>query len=247
MLWLIQKMKNESAFDEIIRLLNKYEIDYQIVKALSFSNKIVNPNTVLSGQDISEISELEIDNKQKIFTIGSYTLAKIAKEKNWTPGSFINDNFDLKSWKNGWGEDNLLNGNALIDTVENISSIDMPKFFARPLHDTKSFSGTVFDKEEFLYWREKLLNTESKEEIPIIFENFSWFSKIQTNVKNSIKKIQGHEVLENSIAHYKPNTKTIHIFNGIFNPTIKNEQFQTSYAKLTASVSSTNFIVNCLA
>ena len=59
------------------------------------------------------------------------------------------DNFDLKSWKNGWGEHNLLNGNALIDTVENISSIDMPKFFARPLHDTKSFSGTVFDKEEF--------------------------------------------------------------------------------------------------
>ena len=51
-------------------------------------------------------------------------------------------------------------------------------------------------------------------------------------------------MLENSIAHYEPNTKTIHIFNGIFNPTIKNEQFQTSYAKLTASVSSTNFIVN---
>ena len=92
--------------------------------------------------------------------------------------------------------------------------------------------------------KSKLLNTESKEEIPIIFENFSWFSKIQTNVKNSIKKIQGHEVLENSIAHYKPNTKTIHIFNGIFNPTIKNEQFQTSYAKLTDSVSNNNFIVN---
>ena len=163
MLWLIQKMKNESAFDEIIRLLNKYEIDYQIVKALSFSNKIVNPDTVLSGQDISEIPELKINSKQKIFTIGSYTLAKIAKEKNWTPGSFINDNFDLKSWKNGWGENNLLNGNALIDTVENISSIDMPKFFARPLHDTKSFSGTVFDKEEFLYWREQLLNTNSQE------------------------------------------------------------------------------------
>ena len=90
----------------------------------------------------------------------------------------------------------------------------------------------------------KILNIESKEEIPIIFENFTWFTKIQTNVKNSINKIQGHEVLEHSIAHYKPNTKTIHIFNGIFNPTIKNEQFQTSYAKLTDSVSNNNFIVN---
>ena len=90
----------------------------------------------------------------------------------------------------------------------------------------------------------KLLNIESKEEIPIIFENFTWFTKIQTNVKNIINKIQGHEVLEHSIAHYKPNTKTIHIFNGIFKPTLKNEQFQTSYAKLTASVSNNNFIVN---
>ena len=81
-----------------------------------------------------------------------------------------------------------------------------------------------------------LFNIESKEEIPIIFENFTWFNKIQTNVKNIIKKIQGHEVLEHSIAHYKPNTKTIHIFNGIFNPTINNEKFQTSYAKLIDSV-----------
>ena len=92
--------------------------------------------------------------------------------------------------------------------------------------------------------KSKLLNIESKEEIPIIFENFTWFSKIQTNVKNVIKKINGNEVLEHSIAHYKPNTKTIHIFDGIFKPTLKNEQFQTSYAKLTASVSNNNFIVN---
>ena len=90
----------------------------------------------------------------------------------------------------------------------------------------------------------KILNIKSKEEIPIIFENFTWFTQTKNNVKNIIKKIQGHEVLEHSIAHYKPNTKTIQIFNGIFNPTLKNEQFQNSYAKLTDSVSKTNFIVN---
>ncbi len=89
-----------------------------------------------------------------------------------------------------------------------------------------------------------LLNIESKEEIPIIFENFTWLTQIQTNFKNFIKKINGHETLEHSIAHYKPNTKTIHIFNGIFNPTINNEQFQSSYGKLTNSVSNSNFIVN---
>ena len=89
-----------------------------------------------------------------------------------------------------------------------------------------------------------LLNIESKEEIPIVFENFSWLKQAKTTVNNFVKKTIGQEVFEHSIAHYKPHTKTIHIFNGIFNPTLKNEQFQNSYAKLTDSVSNTNFIVN---
>ena len=89
-----------------------------------------------------------------------------------------------------------------------------------------------------------LLNIESKEEIPIVFENFSWLKQAKTTVNNFVKKTIGQEVFEHSIAHYKPHTKTIHIFNGIFNPTLKNEQFLNSYAKLTDSVSNTNFIVN---
>ncbi len=89
-----------------------------------------------------------------------------------------------------------------------------------------------------------LLNIESKEEIPIVFENFSWLKQAKTTVNNFVKKTIGQEVFEHSIAHYKPHTKTIHIFDRIFNPTLKNEQFQNSYAKLIDSVSNTNFIVN---
>ena len=57
MLWLIQKMKNESAFDEIIRLLNKYEIDYQIVKALYWVEKPSDKNGISFGDLISCVTE----------------------------------------------------------------------------------------------------------------------------------------------------------------------------------------------
>ena len=33
----------------------------------------------------------------------------------------------------------------------------------------------------------KLLNIESKEEISITFENFNWFGKIKTKIKNFIE------------------------------------------------------------
>ena len=34
----------------------------------------------------------------------------------------------------------------------------------------------------------KLLNIESKEEIPIVFENFSWLKQSKTTVNNFVKK-----------------------------------------------------------
>lgn len=162
MLWLIQKMQNESAFDEIIRLLNVYSIDYKIVKALSFSNKIVDANINLNGQDLAEIPELKIEDNQPIFVLGSYTLAKIAKQKKWKPGAFLNNNFNYEKWNEKWSKENLLNGSAIIDTI---SKIDIPfeKFFTRPLHDTKSFSGSIFNKNDFLYWRNQILQAKSKQ------------------------------------------------------------------------------------
>lgn len=161
MLWLIQKMDNEKSFDELLSIMDRFNLNYQLVKALSFTEKIISPDIDLNGQDVEDIPSLEIDSNQNIFVCGSYSLAKIAKAKNWFPGAFINDNFNLESWKSGWGVDELLNGTALVSKIKDLNDIALNKFFARPLHDTKSFSGKVFSREEFLSWREKIIKTNA--------------------------------------------------------------------------------------
>ena len=92
----------------------------------------------------------------------------------------------------------------------------------------------------------KLLNIESKEEISITFENFNWFGKIKTKIKNFIARRIEQEDFESSIAHYDTRTKSIHVFNGIIEPKIKikNKIVQNSYNQLIDSVSNFNFIAN---
>ena len=62
--------------------------------------------------------KLSFDNSKQMVTIGSYTLAKFAKANNWTPGAFINENFEFSKWINGWGKDNMLNGLAIESNLQ---------------------------------------------------------------------------------------------------------------------------------
>mgnify|MGYP003417108391 FL=1 len=89
-----------------------------------------------------------------------------------------------------------------------------------------------------------LLNIKSKAEISIIFEDFTWFGKIKNQLNNFISKALDKENLENSIAHYDSQSKSIHIFNGITEPKTNNIEFKESYNHLINSVSNPNFIIN---
>ena len=89
-----------------------------------------------------------------------------------------------------------------------------------------------------------ILNVKSKEEVSIIFEDFTWFGKIKNTLNNFISKTLDKENLENSIAHYDTRTKSIHVFNGIIEPKTNNIEFKESYSNLINSVSNPNFIIN---
>ena len=89
-----------------------------------------------------------------------------------------------------------------------------------------------------------LLNTKSKAEISIIFEDFTWFGKVKNKLQNFITKTLDKDNLENSIAHYDTQSKSIHIFNGITEPKTNNIEFKESYNHLINSVSNPNFIIN---
>ena len=89
-----------------------------------------------------------------------------------------------------------------------------------------------------------LLNIKSEKEVSIIFEDFTWFGKIKNTLNNFISKTLDKENLENSIAHYDSQSKSIHIFNGIVEPKTNHIEFKENYNKLINSVSNTNFIIN---
>ena len=89
-----------------------------------------------------------------------------------------------------------------------------------------------------------LLNIKSKREVSIIFEDFTWFGKIRNKLNNLISKTFDKENLENSIAHYDSQSKSIHIFNGIVEPKTNNIEFKESYSNLINFVSNPNFIIN---
>ena len=89
-----------------------------------------------------------------------------------------------------------------------------------------------------------ILNIKSKEEVLIIFEDFTWFGKIKNQLNNFISKTFDKENLENSIAHYNTRTKSIHVFNGIIETKTNNIEFKESYSNLINSVSNPNFIIN---
>ncbi len=89
-----------------------------------------------------------------------------------------------------------------------------------------------------------LLNIKSEREVSIIFEDFTWLGKIKNKLNNFVSKALDKENLENSIAHYDSQSKSIHIFDGIIEPKTNNIEFKESYNHLINSVSNPNFIIN---
>jgi hypothetical protein len=88
----------------------------------------------------------------KVYVCGAIKLAKIARERAWSPGSFLNDNFSFDLWLEKLGPE-LLNADFKIGTLADVRVSDHAKFFIRPLEDNKAFDGMVIDAEMLDDWR----------------------------------------------------------------------------------------------
>lgn len=162
MLWVLQSnLYKEESFRELNRLLDKMRITKVLVKPLPFTLKLAHAEENINGQDFDLIKEPFIDESQNIMVCGSYTLSKIAKHRGWKPGSFLNDNFDYEIWRDNWGKENMLNGDAIVSKVKNVKIPNSwSRIFARPVEDTKSFAGGVFHKEQFENWMKDIQKIE---------------------------------------------------------------------------------------
>lgn len=147
LLWVIQNgFKKEPGFQNFIDTLQVMDLEYVFVNYNSKDKtvEIVDNDGSSTGQFIPN------QINRKAIVIGGYGLSHFAKNNLWFPGSFINENFEYNKWIECYGKEEMLNGNAIITTVENANIPNgLEKVFIRPLEDSKSFSGRVYTRQEF--------------------------------------------------------------------------------------------------
>lgn len=165
MLWIIQGNLNANeGLNNLIQNLIDKNIDYKLVKTVPFTDIVVDFDVDINQHSEEDIPKLNLVDKN-VVTFGSYSLALAAKKFGWKPGSFINDNYEFKKWKEGWGSENLLNGDAIQNKVKNIKEFFPEywnKIFVRPTEDTKSFAGQVLSIEDFHRLIKNIMNNTDR-------------------------------------------------------------------------------------
>lgn len=139
--WLIQSGFNDNGYKTLITALERMGITYTIVDVIPF------------GGGYSGIPELN----GPVMIYGSQSFIEFSK-KNWWPGAYTNNNFSVDIWAKEYGEE-LLNYDSIYGTIGSID-VTLPKFFIRPIYDSKSFSGTIMTNEEFQLWRTQIKNLD---------------------------------------------------------------------------------------
>lgn len=158
MLWVLQtNFFSEPGYARLVAALERLNRPHVVVKPVPFTDRLlaVDVDTSSAKLDIDALPEPELDTNQNIIAFGSYTLAKIAVQRGWRPGAFI-DNLAYDAWSAGWGAQRLLNPNAQIVRLGAAAFAD-DTAFVRPVEDSKSFAGKLFEREEFQQWRDQIL------------------------------------------------------------------------------------------
>jgi hypothetical protein len=140
--WVIQSnIYEEVGYQAVLDHLDRLGLKKTLVKVVPFEGRL----------EPTE-GELPADGAAAI-VLGSYTLAKVARQKNWRPGAFL-QNLDFEVQRQHWGE-NMLNYDAVICKFDSVSPQIKP-FFIRPVHDTKAFTGFVCDWPYYSDWRDSM-------------------------------------------------------------------------------------------
>lgn len=141
--WVIQNnLFNERGFHDLLEVLERMEIPHTLVKCIPFGGG----------------TEPEIHVPGPIVVMGSLTLTRYAKARGWTPGAFLNDQFDFEVWREHLGGA-LLNADARVYRFAEVPVLP-GDFFIRPCLEGKAFSGMVTDGETFSRWREEVLSPD---------------------------------------------------------------------------------------
>lgn len=163
MKWLVQEFLNNST--NIIRISNalvKCSVDYLLVRVNKDNSlSVIDKEKKIPLVNSEEVIKAFILNEQ-VMIYGSKTFAKIAKDMELEPGSFMNEKFEFEVFQKELGNE-LLNSEISIGELSTLYPI-AEEFFIRPTGNTKLFTGMTITKKDFLEWQDR----ENREGSPYI-------------------------------------------------------------------------------
>lgn len=192
--WIVQNnMYNEEAFGDLITALERNKVSYSLHKVIPFSHE-------LDPEPFGPI----ICPSEPVIVMGTYALSRIAQERGWKPGAFINNNLAFTSQLMfNWGR-SLLNRDASIGPLDKIPYITKPCFI-RPVLDSKSFAGCVMDWEQLSEWKSRILALSPEDGSTITGDTMVMISPVKSILKEYRLWIINQKVVTGSV--YKINNK----------------------------------------
>jgi hypothetical protein len=144
----------EEHYNLLFESLDRMKLDYSVIRLYPFANKIVDIKDIdpTNNYNVDDLPEF-VPPTKNVFVFGAVNLARISKDRDWSPASLMNDNHDYTVYSKYY-KDNLLNYDSEIVTVGTDFKWKANEIkFIRPTKDSKSFNGNTFNEKE---WKESI-------------------------------------------------------------------------------------------
>lgn len=136
--WILQNnIYSEEGWDALVNALERLGFPYSVHRCVPFAGTLEPEPTPITGP---------------VIVMGSYAMAKHAQTYGWKPGAWL-DNLDFRIQREHWG-DLMLNADAKCTTIGDFAGPIARPCFVRPVHDTKGFTGRVFDEPSWQEFRD---------------------------------------------------------------------------------------------
>lgn len=130
--WVIQdNFYSREGHERLLQALGRLDLPFTVVR-LDPSNRQLVP---------------DLQPSNPVIACGSTTMCQVAASKGWSPGSFLNENFDFRVWGPRFGE-MALNSDAKVVRFRDVRDW-WPRFFVRVVDDSKAFPGAVMSWADF--------------------------------------------------------------------------------------------------
>lgn len=157
-IWILnQNSYREPEYDRMVDTLGRLGIEFQIVKTIPFTTKIIpgDFDTLSYTGDIDEVPDAPLDDTAPIWVMGSYGLVMRGIQRGWKPCGWI-DNLTVDDWKDKYP---IVNSDIRVGRFWDVKLHE--NAFVRPMGDSKTFAGEVFTPDNWDNFQEFYRYTKS--------------------------------------------------------------------------------------